>query len=76
MLDITNEIANRYRIVFGEEKSKVMIIGGNKEQETELKLGEMTLKKTETYKYLGEMLNEKFNMKSQIKETKILQKKK
>ena len=70
MLDITNEIANRYRIVFGEEKSKVMIIGGYKEQEPELKLGEMTLKKTETYKYLGEMLNEKFNMKNQISETK------
>jgi hypothetical protein len=30
MLDITYEIASRYRIVFGKAKSKLMKIGSNK----------------------------------------------
>jgi hypothetical protein len=64
MLDITYEIASRYRIVFGKEKSKVMKIGSNKQ--THLKLGSMDIEETDKYKYLGEMMNNKGNLEDHI----------
>jgi hypothetical protein len=95
MLNITDDIANRYHIEYGEAKSKLMIIGEkkkrnnkNKEQtltnttnknaQTQnpsttlntLKLGNMNLEKTETYKYLGEIMNERSTMEHQIQEIK------
>ena len=45
MLDITNEISSRYRIVFGKEKSKVMKMGSS--VQTELKLGDMEIEETD-----------------------------
>ena len=48
MLDITNEISSRYRIVFGKEKSKVMKIGSS--VQTELKLWDMGIEETDQYK--------------------------
>ncbi len=60
MLDITYEIASRYRIVFGKEKSKVMKIGSNKQ--THLILGSIDIEETDKYKYLGEMMNNKGNL--------------
>ena len=39
MLNITNEIANRYHIEFGKEKSKILKIGPSKKMPT-IKLGE------------------------------------
>ena len=52
MIDTTNEIANRYRIQFGQEKSKIIIVGKDKDDDN-FKLGQMPLQKTDKYKYLG-----------------------
>ena len=65
MLDITNEISSRYRIVFGKEKSKVMKMGSS--AQTELKLGDMEIEETDKYKYLGEIINNKGNLEDHIK---------
>ena len=69
MLNITNEIANRYHIEFGKEKRKILKIGPSKKMPT-IKLGEMTLEYTNKYKYLGETLNEKANLETHIQEVK------
>ena len=65
MLDITYDVASKYHIEFGKEKSKVMKIG-KKGPEQIFKLGDMTLEYTENYKYLGEILNKQNNMKDHI----------
>ena len=65
MLDITNEISSRYRIVFGKEKSKVIKMGSS--VQTELKLGDMEIEETDKYKYLGEIINNKGNLEDHIK---------
>ena len=70
MLDITMRISEKYHIVFGEEKSKVMIMKKNPQLQTQLKLGEMIIKTTENYKYLGEIINHKKTTKNQIDEAK------
>ena len=44
LLDITNQIAGKYHLEFGAEKSKCMTIGTN--SMPNLKLGEMTFEKT------------------------------
>ena len=69
MLNITNDISKRYHIEFGKAKSKVMTIGKNKKKKRKeqpiteqtsspemegLKLGDMIIEPTESYKYLGE----------------------
>ena len=59
LLNITVNTANKYHIVFGEEKSKIMIMNSKKELKNTMKLGNMTLKTTENYKYLGEIINHK-----------------
>ena len=68
MLNITEEIANRYRIKFGEEKTKTMIIKGSKKTQSEnnFALGEMQIGITESYKYLGLQMNNKCNLKDHI----------
>ena len=69
ILDVINEIANRYRIEFGQSKSKVLIIGGNDDTpKPNFKLGDMTLEYTDKYKYLGEMINSSNTLQDQIKE--------
>ncbi len=69
VLNITNEIANRYHIEFGATKSKILKIG--KETECpDLYLGEMKLEYQMTYKYLGETLNDRETLEDQIKEIK------
>ena len=64
LLNITVNTANKYHIVFGEEKSKIMIMNSKKELKNTMKLGNMTLKTTENYKYLGEIINHKKSMKN------------
>ena len=68
MLRITNEIAKRYHIEFGKEKSKTIKIGGKKGTVGNLALGRMELDYTDKYKYLGTVINNKLSMKDQIKE--------
>ena len=69
MLDITNNIAKRYHIVFGKEKSKIMTT--NKKNKTTFRLGNTELEKTDKYKYLGEIINEKHNLEDQIKQNRM-----
>ena len=65
----TNEIANRYRIQFGQEKSKIMIVGRDKDNDS-FKLGQMLLQKTDKYEYLGVTLNNKGNLSDHLKQVK------
>ena len=58
MLNITNEVADRYHIEFGSAKSKILKIG-NKTSKPDIYLGEKKLEYTDNYKYLGEMLNQR-----------------
>ena len=69
MIDTTNEIANRYRIQFGQEKSKIMIVGKDKDDD-KFKLGQMPLQKTDHYKYLGVTLNNKGTLSDHLKQVK------
>ena len=69
MLDITYEIACKYRIEFGKEKSKLLVIGP-KDNIPEFKLGDMILEICDFYKYLGIILNSKYNMDNHIKSIK------
>ena len=66
MLDITDEMAGRYHIEFGEDKSKVMKIGRPSAKPT-FWLGNMELAYCDQYKYLGVIKNDKNNLKSHIK---------
>ena len=68
MLDITHEIASRYRIKFGEEKSKTIKMPNRKTTQTQekFKLGDMTIEYTDKYKYLGIISNNKNNLKDHI----------
>ena len=68
MLQITEEIAGRYHIEFGKEKSKIMRTG-KAATTPNFKLGEMTIEYCEKYKYLGVVLNNKTNLKDHIEET-------
>ena len=65
MLNITNEVANRYHIEFGSAKSKILKIG-NQTTKPDIYLGEYKLEYTDNYKYLGEMLNHKGNAEDHI----------
>ena len=51
MLNTTNDIARRFHIKFGREKSQLLTIG-NAEPPPEMKLGNDVLDKTDTYRYL------------------------
>ena len=69
MLTITHEVADKYHIVFGKEKSKVMIMNKRRTANT-LKLGDMELETTDKYKYLGEIINKNKTSKDQLEEAR------
>ena len=69
MLNITNEVANRYHIEFGSAKRKILKIG-NKTTKPDLYLVGNKLEYTDNYKYLGEMLNHKGNAEDHILQLK------
>ena len=69
MLNITNEIAKRYHIKFGKEKSQILTIG-NSEETPNLKLGNETVDPTTTYKYLGMTVNRKGNLETHLNAVK------
>ena len=58
MLNITHDVANKYHIEFGMAKSKILKIGKTKEKPP-LYLGDNELEYVQTYKYLGEAMNNK-----------------
>ena len=68
MLNTTNRIADRYRIKFGTEKSKIIQICTKPEHMTQYTIGESTLLNTDTYKYLGITINKDGNLLNHIKE--------
>ena len=68
MLDITDKIAKKYHLVFGEEKSKIMTIGTT--TKPQLNLGSMNLEQTNTYKYLGELITNNKSMENHINEAR------
>ena len=68
MLNITYHVANKYHIEFGMAKSKILKIGKTKEKPP-LYLGKNELEYVQTYKYLGETMNNKGTMENHIKET-------
>ena len=69
MLSITNDIANRYHIKFGKDKSQILTIN-NKNPTSDTLIGNQILDPTETYKYLGMTMNSKGNLEDHIKKTK------
>lgn len=70
LLNITDDIAKRYHLEFGKNKSQIMIINPKDQTPANIKLGEMELDQTKTYKYLGEMLNDSVNIDNQLKEAR------
>ena len=70
MLNITYDVANKYHIYYliGMAKSKILKIGKTKEK-TPLYLGNNELEYVQTYKYLGETMNNKGTIENHIKET-------
>ena len=69
MLNTTNDIARRFHIKFGREKSQLLTIG-NAEPPPEMKLGNDVLDKTDTYRYLGMTINSSGNLESHINKIK------
>ena len=69
MLDITDDIATRYHIKFGKEKSQVLTIGKT-QTEPQFKLGQSPLDNTKTYQYLGMTINNKGNLTNHLKKIK------
>ena len=69
MLDITQEMGTRYRIKFGEEKSKILKIG-KQLPDAEFYLGDMKLGYCEKYKYLGTTFSTQNNMDEHVKESR------
>ena len=71
MLDTTYRIAQRYRIKFGTEKSKVLQIGPchQHSQQYKFTLGPQKVEATDTYKYLRITINTKGDLSDHLKIT-------
>ena len=65
ILNTTNHVAKKYHIEFGAAKCKVVKIG--KGPKSNILLNNQVLEEVETYKYLGEVFNNKGNMEAHIK---------
>ena len=64
-LDITNHTSLKYHVEYGMAKTKYLRVGKPQPPIT-LKLGNQTLEETDKYTYLGEINNQRMNMKDQI----------
>ena len=69
MLEITNAKAGKYHNEFGKEQNNVMKKGRRKNN-PEFTLGDLNLKYTGKYKYLGYIQNNKNNLEDHIKTLK------
>ena len=71
-LDITDNTSNIYHIEYGESKSNIQRIKHTRKKEElpTFKLGDMELKQTDKYKYLGLTQNEKNNNDDHFRNTK------
>ena len=68
ILNTTNHVANKYHIQFGAAKCKVIKRGKGKTSAEKLTLNGETLEEVPTYKYLGEIINNKSNLTDHIAE--------
>ena len=68
MLNITHQVASKYHIEFGKDKSKCLFIGTK--TGPNLTLGPMTIESTDKYKYLGEFIDKKLSLEPNIKEAR------
>ena len=66
MLDVTNHVALKYHIQFGAAKCKEIRKGEGRK--SKLKLNGEVLEEETTYKYLGEVINNKGNLTDHINE--------
>ena len=66
ILDVTNHVANKYHIQFGAAKCKVTKKG--KGRKRTLKLSGEVLEEVPSYKYMGEIINNKGNLSDRIAE--------
>ncbi len=68
MMECTNDVARRYHVEFGVAKCKIVRIG--KGPKATIYLNDQPLEETNKYKYLGETINNKANLKDHISELK------
>ena len=67
-LDALADFAKKRRLEWGAEKCKVMEVGSHKERRIEWNLGEKTITKCDTYKYLGEEISRDGKNKANLEE--------
>ena len=67
MLDKIYEMSKKYKLKFGDDKCKHMILSDDLEPTRFLYLGDIKLKKVESYKYLGIMMNKTCNLADHLK---------
>ena len=62
VLSKLNHSANAYRVIFGEEKSKIMSIGKpGHTPNIHIKMDNITINQCSDFKYLGTTINDKMN---------------
>ena len=57
LLDVVNGYGEEFCLSFSKDKSQVMVINGEPNENTEWKLGDTVIKRTDEYKYLGVTLS-------------------
>ena len=57
MLLRVNEFATGHKLKWGAEKCMVLKIGKHEDEQNEWSLGELKIKETETYRYLGDVIS-------------------
>ena len=67
MLDLAHQFASKWGLKFNKVKSQVMVIG-KRLSDKQWRLGEEYIKETNTYKYLGVMMNRQLNDSNHIKD--------
>ena len=64
ILNVTNYVAQKYHIEFGAAKCKVIKIG--KGTKSEIRLNNQILEEVTSFKYLGELINNKGNLENHL----------
>ena len=67
-LENVNEFSIKHKLEWGPEKCKTMEVGAHKEKKSSWKLGNKTISKCESYKYLGERINRNGKNDENLKE--------
>ena len=71
ILNKLNHSANAYRVIFGEEKSKIMSIGKpGLTPNIHIKMDNITINQCNDYKYLGTTINDKLNYQTHTTQIK------